>query len=329
MSIPQQQQPDLLFMCSREGDRLDRFLAEQDTQELFSRSFIERLIAAGQVRVNGEVVRKSHRLSPGEEIAVWLPEPVPRQIVPENYPLEVAFEDEWLAVVMKPAGMSVYPGPGHAAGTFANALAHRFAALAAGHGPLRPGLVHRLDKDTSGLLLVAKDDRTHSLCSTLFRERQVRKEYIALVLGEPVEDAGSLDTGIGRHHRDRKRMAVRDDGKQAVTHWFVEERSGRFAWLRVHIETGRTHQIRVHLEHIMHPVLGDRAYSTARRELAATPGYLHKRLRAIQKKHLQRQMLHAARLAFTHPCTGHVIDITSPPPEDIANAWQALLKMED
>ncbi len=322
-------QPDLTLRCDSAGERLDRWLQAHGPQALYSRSLVERLIEGGKVLVNGRAARKSLRLNVGDELTVWLPEPAPRHIVPEDVPLDVLYEDEWLAVLNKPAGMSVHPGPGHAAGTFANALAYRFPTLAAGHGPLRPGLVHRLDKDTSGVLLVARDDRTHSLCSSLFKDRLVRKEYAALLLGVPDPADGALSTGIARDRRNRQRMAIDDRGKLAVSHWTVLEATERFCRAQVRIETGRTHQIRVHMASLGCPVLGDRVYGSAARELAALPPALQRRMRAIQQHHLTRQMLHAARISFPHPCReGVTVDVTASLPDDMRLAWEALKELE-
>ena len=276
-----------------EGERLDAFLAGP----VGSRAQAQRLIEAGAVRVDGAVVRKRHRMSAGETVTVDAPEPAP--IVPDPAPADftVAYEDDELLVVDKPAGVVVHPARGHASGTLVQAL----AGIAAGGEADRPGIVHRLDRDTSGLLVVARSAEAHRRLKAAIQARDVTREYLALVEGRPPARTGTIDAPIGRDRRARTRMSTEtDDPREAVTHFAVEEALPRTTLLRVRLETGRTHQIRVHLQAIEHPVVGDPEYGTPAR------------------RGLDRQFLHAARLAFAHPFTGAAIDVASPLPADLS-----------
>ncbi|HET6868569.1 MAG TPA: RluA family pseudouridine synthase [Solirubrobacteraceae bacterium] len=278
------------------GTRLDRFLAAP----LGSRARAQSLIDDGRVRVDGAVRPKRHLVAAGEAIevddAIAEPEPVPEHPAP----FEVAYEDEHLLVVDKPGGVVVHPARGHSAGTLAQALAGRAAG---GEEPWRAGIVHRLDRDTSGLLVVAKSDSVHRALKALLSQRRLRREYLALVDGHPPARTGTIDAPIGRHRRDRKLMSIdSDDPREARTHFEIEQLLPAAALLRVALETGRTHQIRVHLAAIGHPVCGDPQYGTR------------------DRYGLTRQFLHATRLAFTHPATGAEVDVTSPLPPDLAAA---------
>ncbi len=279
------------------GERLDRFLAAP----LGSRAVAQRLIEAGQVHVDGAARGKQHRLAGGEEILVDPADPRPR---PETgtAPYGIAWEDEHLLVVDKPAGVVVHPGSGVRSGTLAQALAGRAAG---GADPERPGIVHRLDRDTSGLLVVARSDAVHRALAADLAERRIRREYLALVEGLPPARTGTIDAPIGRDRRHRTRMSVdTDTPRRAVTHFELERRLPADALERVTLETGRTHQIRVHFAAIGHPVAGDPEYGHAGRH------------------GLERQFLHAARLAFVHPVTGAEIDVSSPLPDDLAAALE-------
>ncbi len=279
------------------GERLDRFLAGP----LGSRAVAQRLIEAGQVRVDGAARGKQHRLAGGEEIVVDPADPRPR---PETgtAPYGIAWEDEHLLVVDKPAGVVVHPGSGVRSGTLAQALAGRAAG---GEDPERPGIVHRLDRDTSGLLVVARSDAVHRALAADLAGRRIRREYLALVEGLPPARTGTIDAPIGRDRRHRTRMSVdTDTPRRAVTHFELERRLPADALERVTLETGRTHQIRVHFAAIGHPVAGDPEYGHAGRH------------------GLERQFLHAARLAFVHPVTGAEIDVSSPLPDDLAAALE-------
>ncbi len=266
-----------------------------------SRAAAERLLSAGAVLVDGELRGKSHKLAGGEAVAIEAPAPV---AVPEVEPpeLTVAYEDEHLLVVDKPAGVVVHPAPGHTGGTLAQALA---AAGAAGGEEERPGIVHRLDRDTSGLLVVARSPETYERLQQLIRRRALTREYLGLVAGRPKSRRGTIEAPIGRDRHDRLRHSL-DTGtpRAAVTHFELEELLPRHALLRVRLETGRTHQIRVHLAAIDLPVAGDPTYGIA--------GDLG----------LERQFLHAARLAFAHPVTGDALDVSSPLPPDLAAALE-------
>jgi 23S rRNA pseudouridine1911/1915/1917 synthase len=278
-----------------EGERLDAFLAGP----VGSRARAQRLIEQGAVRVDGAVVPKRHRMSAGETVTIDAPEPAP--VAPEPVPADyaVAYEDADVLVVDKPAGVVVHPARGHASGTLAQAL----AGVAAGGEADRPGIVHRLDRDTSGLLVVARSPEAHRRLKAAIQARDVTREYLALVEGRPPARTGTIDAPIGRDRRVRTRMSTEtDDPRDAVTHFAVEEALPRTTLLRVRLETGRTHQIRAHLQAIEHPVVGDPEYGT--------PGRLG----------LERQFLHAARLAFAHPFTGAAIDVASPLPADLAAA---------
>jgi 23S rRNA pseudouridine1911/1915/1917 synthase len=278
------------------GIRLDRFLADP----LGSRAHAQTLIDAGRVRVDGAVRPKRHLVRPGEAVEVDDSALEPHMAPDHAAPFGVAYEDEHLLVVDKPAGVVVHPARGHAAGTLAQALAGRAGG---GEEPWRAGIVHRLDRDTSGLLVVAKNDEIHRALKSLLSRRRLRREYLALVDGHPPARTGTIDAPIGRHRRDRKLMSIDSDNpRESRTHFEIERLLPAAALLRVVLETGRTHQIRVHLAAIGHPVVGDVVYG------------------GPERYGLSRQFLHAARLAFDHPATGEPIDVRSPLPRDLAVA---------
>jgi 23S rRNA pseudouridine1911/1915/1917 synthase len=278
------------------GMRLDRFLADP----LGSRAQAQSLIDAGRVRVDGHLRPKRHTVAAGEVITVTVPETAIASPDVAPAPFGIAYEDEYLLVVDKPAGVVVHPARGHRTGTLAQALAGRAAG---GEDPWRAGIVHRLDRDTSGLLVVAKRDDVHRALKALLAARQLRREYLALVNGRPPARTGAIEAPIGRDRRDRVLMSIdTDDPREARTHFEVAQLLARTTLLRVMLETGRTHQIRVHLAAIGHPVCGDPQYGTA------------------GEYGLERQFLHAARLAFAHPVTGAAVDVSSPLPEDLASA---------
>jgi 23S rRNA pseudouridine1911/1915/1917 synthase len=283
------------------GERLDRFLATLD--EVGSRAAAERLLAAGGVLVDGTPQPKSHRLSGGEQLEVELPEVRPSTLTPEPMALHVPYEDEHLLVVDKPAGVVVHPAPGHRAGTLVHGLLGHDAA--GGDEPERPGIVHRLDRDTSGLLVVARSPEAHRRLQALVRRRALEREYLALVVGRPRSWRGRIEAPIGRDRHEPTRQSLDTTApRDAVTHFEVVELLPRHALLHVRLETGRTHQIRVHLQAIELPVAGDPVYGRA--------GELG----------LERQFLHAARLAFPHPFTGERIEVRSPLPDDLAAALE-------
>jgi 23S rRNA pseudouridine1911/1915/1917 synthase len=284
------------------GERLDRFLAR--VPEVGSRAVAERLLAAGDVRVDGSARAKSHRLSGGEEVELEPPAAPTTGIEPEQMALDVPYEDEHLLVVDKPAGLVVHPGAGHPTGTLVHGLVAHDAA--GGDEPGRPGIVHRLDRETSGLLVVARSPEAHRRLQRLVRRRALEREYLALVVGRPRSRAGRIEAPIGRDRNDPTRRSLDTDApRDAVTHFELAELLPRHALLRVRLETGRTHQIRVHLESIGLPVAGDPVYGR--------PGELG----------LARQFLHAARLAFPHPFTGERIEVRSPLPAELAAALAA------
>jgi 23S rRNA pseudouridine1911/1915/1917 synthase len=281
------------------GERLDRFLA--GLPEIGSRAVAERLLRDGGVLVDGASRAKSARLAGGEELEFEAPGPVTSTLVPEEMELTVPYEDEHLLVVDKPAGLVVHPAPGHAQGT----LVHGLLAydVEGGDEPERPGIVHRLDRDTSGLMVVARSPEAHRRLQELVQQREVTREYLALVVGRPRSQRGTIEAPIGRDRRDATRQSLdTDTPRDAVTHFEVEELLPRHALLRVRLETGRTHQIRVHLAAVDLPVAGDPLYGRA--------GELG----------LERQFLHAARLAFPHPVTGAPVEVSSPLPPELETA---------
>jgi 23S rRNA pseudouridine1911/1915/1917 synthase len=296
------------------GKRLDAFLAEKI--EKWSRSRLQRLIDEGDALVNEKQVKSSCKLRAGDEIEIELTELPAAAFEPENIPLDIVYEDEFLAVVNKSAGMVVHPGAGINSGTLANAISFHFGFGNADSGfgneqiPNRVGIVHRLDKDTSGLIVVAKNQEAHDALSEQFRSREVFKSYLALVHGEIEETSGTIDAPIAREKHNRTKMSVRAHGRSALSLWKVRQRFEKFSLLGVEIKTGRTHQIRVHLSYINHPVVGDETYNSGRDK---TVRDLEIR-RAITE--LNRFFLHAEKLSFTHPQTMEKMNFNAPlPPE--------------
>ena len=280
-----------------------------------SRSQIQRLIKDGQVRVGGKDAKSNHAVKPGEQIEVEIAEPVESATQAEAIPLPILYQDTDLIVVDKPAGMVVHPAAGHASGTLVNALLHHVDDLSGIGGEKRPGIVHRLDRGTSGLMVVAKHDAAHEELSRQFREREVEKEYLALVWGE-VQAGRRILEPIGRDATNRKKMSARArHSRQAVTRIVRTERLKTLTLAQIAIHTGRTHQIRVHLSAIGHPIVGDSLYGGVHRRV---PGDV----RAVT--HLQRPFLHAARLAFKHPGDGRPMEFTSPLPEDLQRVLDEL-----
>jgi len=299
-----------------QGLRLDVYLSRRDPA--LSRSQARRLIDDGDALVDGKAARASHRLRPGEKVSLRKPPPVPSEIVPEEIPLDIRYEDDAILVVDKPAGMVVHPAAGNFGGTLVNALQFHCRRLSGIGGVMRPGIVHRLDKGTSGLMVIAKSDEAHRDLSEQFKRRLVSKHYMALVHGNVRQDEGVVDAPVGRHPVERKKMSTASRrGKAALTRWRVLERFGAFTLLEAKIETGRTHQIRVHLSALGHPVVGDSVYGGSKR-IVESPA-----LRAALKK-LSRQALHAGRLSFAHPVTGKEMTFESVPPEDMAEVIRFL-----
>jgi 23S rRNA pseudouridine1911/1915/1917 synthase len=321
------------------GQRLDQFLAAHLNG--VSRSRAQMLLDQGLVMVDGRQEKASCKLRGGERIVVTGdPRPAPLKAVPEAIPLDVVYEDADLAVVNKPAGMMVHAGAGESEdarnrGTLVNALLHRFNELSRTGGELRPGIVHRLDKDTSGLIVVAKNDRAHAALGAMFASRRVKKTYIALVHGAVEREKGTITAGISRDPARRTRMTVRpaENSRSAVSHYEVVRRVvsrfGRFTLVKVRIETGRTHQIRVHMASIGHPVVGDTLYGGAGQltdQLAAqaAPSRAARRKREPEKLKLGRNFLHAARLEFVHPVGGKLLELQAPLPEELERFLQQL-----
>ncbi len=308
------------------GERLDRFLAA--AQPDLSRTRLQALIDIGHVTVDGRVVRASHRVRAGDTVRVELPAAIVSTLVPEAMALAIVFQDDDVLIVDKPAGLVVHPGAGVTHGTLAHGLLHHDPAIAQVGGTDRPGIVHRLDKDTSGLLVVARTARAHRALIESMRRREIQREYVALVWGEPREDEGTIEAPIARDPRMRTRMAVaRRGGRAAVTHWSVTERFGPVTALTVRLETGRTHQIRVHLAHRRMPVVGDPVYGGRRKALS--PDSAQRSLATALLEILPRQALHASRLELTHPVTGQALSFISALPEDLHHAFEALRAFRD
>ena len=290
------------------NQRLDAFLAS--SLDGLTRSQATRLIESGEVAVNGRAVGKSYKLAGGEDIAVTLPEPEPVEAVPQDIPLDVVYEDADVIVVNKPSGMVVHPAPGHPDGTLVNALLYHCAGTLSGiGGALRPGIVHRIDRDTSGLIIAAKNDAAHQYLSAQLADHTLARTYECIVVGNLREDSGTVDAPIARHPTDRKRMAVVAGGREAVTHWEVIARYPGYTHVRCRLETGRTHQIRVHMAYIGHPILGDTVYG-AKKEVPGLTG----------------QCLHAVGLRFLHPRTHEVVELSCPLPEEFTRMLQKIRK---
>jgi 23S rRNA pseudouridine1911/1915/1917 synthase len=306
------------------SQRLDLFLS-QNYPEL-SRSRAQSLIKEGAVLLNGHSTRPSYVVRPGDRIVVDLPEPAPVAITPEDIPLDILFEDRDLLVVNKAAGMTAHPAPGSWQGTLVNALLFHCRDLSGINGELRPGIVHRLDKNTTGLLVVAKNDRAHRHLAAQLEARLIERRYSALVWGQVTATEGRIDAPIGRHPRDRKIMAVVGNGRKAATHFTTAERFRFLSLLDLKLETGRTHQIRVHLQHYGHPVFGDPAYGGRNRTAGIRPEYRRHAEHLLTL--IQRQALHARQLRFTHPSSGSAMDFKADPPADLANLIEAVRQTE-
>ena len=292
--------------ATESGERIDALLAHEI--DALTRSQAARLIADGAVTLRCEPLKKNHRVAAGDVYVVEVPEPEETALVPQDIPLDVVFEDADVIVVNKPRGMVVHPAPGHPDGTLVNALLfHCGDSLSGVGGEKRPGIVHRIDMDTSGLIIAAKNDYAHRYLSAQLADHTLARTYEAVVCGNLREDAGTVDAPIGRCPGDRKRMAVVPDGRPAVTHWEVLARYNGYTHVRCMLETGRTHQIRVHMAHIGHPLLGDMVYGRKRAE-----------------KGLEGQGLHAKELRFLHPRTGELVTVTSELPDYFRAVLQKL-----
>lgn len=303
------------------GMRLDRFVADTG---VITRSAVEKMIESGALTVNGARGSKNYRLRLGDVVELQLPDPEPSEILPQDIPLDILYEDEDLLVVNKPCGMVVHPAPGNPDGTLVNALLYHCGSSLSGiGGVIRPGIVHRIDKETSGLLVVAKNDTAHQGLAEQLKGHHINRIYFAIAIGNFLEDEGVVDAPIGRHPVDRKRMAVirRDDlhAREAITHWRVLARGTAegqsFTLLRCELETGRTHQIRVHMASIGHPLLGDPLY-----------GGSNTRFEARHKKIVTGQCLHAGELHFTHPHTRESVSVVCPLPKDMEQVVQLIFR---
>jgi len=303
--------------------RIDLFLTQ--SCDGFSRTQIRQAVQQGGAEVDGRIVRPSLKLRGGEHIRFRVPPLPPDQTVPENIPLDVLFEDDSLVVINKPAGMVVHPARGHWSGTLTSALAYRFQSLSDVGGPTRPGIVHRLDRDTSGVIVIAKNNAAHLNLGQQFHDRMVSKEYFAITAGRLDRDRDEIDAAIGRHPYQRDKMAIRDGhvtSKPALTFYEVISRYGRFTQVRLRPRTGRTHQLRVHLSHLGCPILCDRLYAghseIGRSELVG------KARQPDEPPLLQRQALHAWRLGFTHPQSGQAMFFEAPLPDDLQYVIEVL-----
>ncbi len=291
-----------------EKERIDLFLSEKI--ESLSRSYIQKLIRDGHVKVNGEPVKSNYRLFCGDVVTLSTPEIKEPEIAPEDLPLDILYEDRDVIVVNKPKGMVVHPAPGHYTGTLVNALLYHCGSELSGiNGVMRPGIVHRIDKDTTGALLVCKNDKAHRNLAKQLASHDITREYVAIVHGNIKDDEGVVDAPIGRSLKDRKKMAVNvPNAREAVTHYTVLRRFGNYTYISCHLETGRTHQIRVHMASIGHPVLGDRVYGPA----------------ACPFPELEGQTLHARTIGFRHPTTGAYMEFEAPLPDYFAELFNKL-----
>ena len=291
------------------GVRIDKYLAEQLPD--ITRSYLQKLLKDGSVQMNGKQVKASTKTVAGAVIALTIPEPEEPEILPENIPLDILYEDSDVILINKPKNMVVHPAAGHYTGTLVNALMYHCRGDLSGiNGVLRPGIVHRIDKDTTGVLIVCKNDRAHNALAEQLKEHSITRKYRAIVCGNLKEDEGTVDAPLGRHPQDRKKMAiVRSGGKRAVTHYRVLERFGNDTYIECQLETGRTHQIRVHMASLGHPLLGDEIYGRAKSPFK-----------------LEGQTLHAMVLGFIHPTTGEYMEFEAPLPEYFEKLLEKLRK---
>lgn len=288
---------ELTLIADQSGERADQFLSR--AVEGLTRSAAQKLLEQGTVLSGGRALKKNAKLTEGMEVTLSLPDPEPLDVVPQNIPLDVVYEDEDVIVINKPVGLVVHPAPGHPDGTLVNALLYHCGDSLSGiNGQLRPGIVHRIDRDTSGLLIVAKNDMAHLSLSDQLQDHSLARTYEAIAVGQFREDSGTVDAPIARHKTDRKRMAIDPEGRRAVTHWEVIDRYQGFTHIRCKLETGRTHQIRVHMAYLGHPLLGDIVYGNKK----PVPG-------------LAGQCLHARALTFRHPRTGETVEVATQLPD--------------
>ena len=306
---------------NKKPERIDVFLSRQIGD--LSRSQLKRLITGADVLVNGKPVRPSYMIDPGEKIEITIPGPEPIKAEPEDIPLDIVFEDESLIVLNKPPGIVVHPARGNLRGTLVNALLHYSNSLSSGSDEFRPGIVHRLDKGTSGLIMIAKNDSIHAAITNKFMSREIKKEYIAIIWDKMQEKKGEIDETVGRSKRDRTKMAAGVDGKPALTRYSVDVEMDFTSLLTLRPVTGRTHQLRVHLSHLGRPIFGDAAYGGRGRMAGmVTPERRKVAVKALDL--ISRQSLHASRLTLEHPVTGKEIEFFSPLPEDFRSALEQL-----
>lgn len=296
-------------LTANEPGRVDALIAAAMPE--LSRAFVQKLLEEGRITCKGRPVKKSFKPEPGDELTIDIPEPAAPDVRAEDIPLDIVFEDRDVIVVNKPKGMVVHPAPGHPDGTLVNALmAHCGPELSGINGVLRPGIVHRIDKDTSGLLIAAKNDKAHAFLAAQLADHTLSRTYECVVVGNLREDSGTVDAPIGRHPTDRKRQCVTEkNSRPAVTHWRVLERFGAYTYVECRLETGRTHQIRVHMAYIGHPILGDTVYGSKK----PVPG-------------LEGQCLHAKKLRFIHPATGESVELSCPLPDYFVKTLERLRK---
>ncbi len=317
----------------KEKIRIDKYLASLGKKELYSRSFIDKLLENELVTINDNIAKKSEILSGKEIIRIKIPTPEEKDIIPEKIDLDIVYQDKDIAIINKPAGMVVHPAPGHYHGTLVNALIFHFGKLSEKNNPwecnsethfitppkFRPGIVHRLDKDTSGLIIIAKNDYAHSLLKKMFEEHKIKKTYLALTMGSLSEKTKTIKTFYGRNPKNRQKMAVRHqaDGKIAITHYEVLQSFSGFDLTKVYLETGRTHQIRVHFAYIHHPVMGDKIYSSKKQMINLVPFSVKDKMKNVLSSVLIRQALHSYKLEFIHPITKKKISVKKDMPEDM------------
>ena len=293
----------LILEADESGKRLDAYLAENTE---LTRTRIQQLIKEENIKVNDKKTKSSYKIETGDTIEVFIPEKKEIDLVPQNISINILYEDNDIAVINKKAGLVIHPSHGHESGTLVNAIMFHIKDLSGINGEIRPGIVHRLDKDTSGLVIIAKNDKAHNRLSEMFKNKEINKTYLAIVKGSLGRDKGSLETQMGRDPKDRKKMSVlKTGGKTAITNYEVLDKNDKFSLVRVNIETGRTHQIRVHMKYLGYPILGDSVYGK-------------------ESKSVKRQMLHAYKLEFLHPVTGKEMIIKSEIPKDFSEVLEKI-----